>query len=144
MNNMSLSAALTEGLLVTGVGMIIVFSVLVILMIVMIGMKKIFYKEQKSHEKGNSAKSSVKVGNGITIKSKSGKDLSDDPNLPVLIAAAVAASDDTQLVAVLAAAVASYTDVSPCNLRIKSYRRLNDNMPAWRRAGLKETIDSKL
>lgn len=43
---MSLAEALGEGLQVTVIGLIIVFSVLIILMLVMMLMKVIFYKPQ--------------------------------------------------------------------------------------------------
>ena len=47
---MSLSQALGQGLMVTGVGLLIVFSVLIILMLVMMLMKKVFYKEPQKAE----------------------------------------------------------------------------------------------
>ena len=47
---MSVTEALGEGVMVTVVGLIIVFSVLIILMLVMMAMKKIFYKEPEKTE----------------------------------------------------------------------------------------------
>ena len=44
---MSLSQALGQGLMVTGVGLLIVFSVLIILMLVMMLMKRYFIKNPK-------------------------------------------------------------------------------------------------
>lgn len=118
---MTLAEALQEGLLVTATGVIIVFSVLIILMLTMMAMKKIFYKEEKSPKAAQAAKPE-----------------------PVAAPAPVAApTEDPNLVAVIAAAVAAYLNTSTYNLKVRSFRRIGNTSPDWNKAGLKETIDSR-
>ncbi len=118
MPKMSLAEALAEGLQVTGVGLIIVFSVLVILMLVMMAMKLIFYKQDKPQKE---SKPEVKV-----VEEK-----------PVVTESKV---DDSELIAVLAAAVAASMDVPVSSLNIKSYKKV----PVWKNAGVRDIIDSRL
>lgn len=113
---MSISEALSRGLQVTGVGLIIVFSVLVILMLVMMAMKAIFYRPAQ-------------------------KDSTDAPI--VADTAAPADTDDGVLIAVLTAAVAASMNTSAGRLKIKSYRRVENNAPAWKKAGINDVIDSR-
>ena len=121
---MSLSEALGEGLMVTAVGLIIVFSVLIILMLVMMAMKKIFYKEpQTSSEKTEAQMADMQIDGKAETE--------------------VLNEEDPNLIAVLAAAVAASLNTSAYNLKIKSYRRVGNNAPAWNKAGLRDTIDSR-
>ena len=117
---MTVSEALSQGLMVTATGLIIVFSVLIILMVTMIIMKKVFYKEDKP-------------------KTTEVPEVQAAPPAPVQTAQA----DDGQLIAVLAAAVAASLNTSTYNLKIRSYRRIGNNAPDWNKAGLRETIDSR-
>lgn len=121
---MSLSEALGEGLMVTAVGLIIVFSVLIILMLVMMAMKKIFYKEPQANDKKAETQ---------TVDTHSGETAD----------AEVLNEEDPNLIAVLAAAVAASLNTSAYSLKIKSYRRVGNNAPAWNKAGLRDTIDSR-
>lgn len=121
---MSLSEALGEGLMVTAVGLIIVFSVLIILMLVMMAMKKIFYKEPQANDKKAETQ---------TADTHSGETAD----------AEVLNEEDPNLIAVLAAAVAASLNTSAYSLKIKSYRRVGNNAPAWNKAGLRDTIDSR-
>lgn len=115
---MSLQEALLEGVQVTVVGLVIVFSVLVLLMLVLMAMKKIFYKEpQKTAPVQQAA--------------------------PIEEIAAEPAMDEEELIAVLTAAVAASLNTSTYNLQIKSYRRIGQNSPAWHKAGINETINSR-
>ncbi len=116
---MTIQEALAEGLSVTGVGLAIVFAVLVILMLVMILMKKIFYKEPQKTAAPAPAQ----------IKAE-----------PAVVEAKV---DEGELIAVLTAAVAASLNTSTYNLQIKSYRRIGSNKPLWNRAGVTETINSR-
>ena len=124
---MSLNEAISEGLLVTGVGLLIVFSVLIILMLALMAMKALFYKEPKKAVKEE-------------IKSN---------NIPVNVQPAVAESniaktDDKELIAVIAAAIASSLNTSVSNLKIKSLKRIGNNSPVWNKAGVNEMINSRL
>ncbi|MEE0943967.1 MAG: OadG family protein [Clostridia bacterium] len=112
---MTVQEALAQGLSVTGVGVAIVFAVLVILMLVMMLMKKIFYKEP--------------------AKAKAAA--------PVAAPEPVAKVDEGELIAVLTAAIAASLNTSTYNLQIKSYRRIENKKPAWNRAGVTETINSR-
>ena len=47
------------------------------------------------------------------------------------------------LIIVLTAAVAASLNTSTYNLRIKSYRRTDNKMPAWNKAGVTETINNR-
>lgn len=116
---MTVQEALAQGLSVTGIGLAIVFSVLIILMLVMMAMKKIFYKEP-----AKAAPAPVKE------------------SAPVQTTAA-AEVDEGELIAVLTAAVAASLNTSTYNLQIKSYRRVGSTKPAWNRAGVTETINSR-
>ncbi len=50
-----------------------------------------------------------------------------------------------ELVAVLTAAIlASVRNTTECNLRVKSFRRISQNSPAWNTAGRNEYISGKL
>ncbi len=116
---MTIQEALAEGLSVTGVGLAIVFSVLVILMLVMMAMKKIFYKDPAK------AKAAAPVA------------------APAPAVKAETKVDEGELIAVLTAAIAASLNTSTYNLQIKSYRRIENNKPLWNRAGVSETINSR-
>lgn len=119
MPKMTLSEALAEGLQVTGVGLIIVFSVLIILMLVMMAMKVIFYKEDKPQKKSEP-------------KAKA-------PENKPAPAPVQAKTDDSELIAVLTAAVAACMDVPVSSLNIKSYKKVS----AWNKASVRDIIDSR-
>lgn len=115
---MSVSQALSEGLQVTGVGLIIVFSVLIILMLVMMAMKAIFYKPESSDKPKND------VAEVTTLHS-------ENPN-------------DNELIAVLTAAVAAYTSAENIsNLKIKSYKKVGRSDTSWQRSGRNGVINSR-
>lgn len=116
---MTLNEALAEGVKVTGIGLLIVFSVLVILMAALMLMEKIFYKKPAADSKSAVFEE---------------KDLKP--------AKAENEKDDSELVAVLAAAVAASLDTSVYNLKIKSYKRVGAAGSAWRKAGLGENFNA--
>lgn len=115
---MSLQEALATGGETTALGLSIVFSVLIILMLVLMVMEKIFYKKDK------------------------GAPAAAPAPAPAAAAPAVPA-DDAELIAVLTAAVAASLNTSTYNLKIKSYRRVGTSSPAWRRAGINDTINTR-
>ena len=119
-----LGEALSEGLKVTGLGLGIVFAVLIILMIVLVLMRVVFYRPQKSQTVENTTAAAA------ASEPEAVHETEDD-------------LDDEELIAVLTAAAAACMNTSTYNLRIKSYRRVNNNTPAWNTAGLKETINSR-
>ncbi|MBE5040652.1 OadG family protein [Ructibacterium gallinarum] len=121
---MSLFEALGEGLMVTVIGLIIVFAVLIILMLVMMLMKVVFYKPQNdSHH----------------VPSQQVPAPAPVPAAPV----EESNMDETELIAVLTAAVAASLNTSTYHLNIKSYRRIENTSPAWNKAGLKDVIDAR-
>lgn len=119
----SLGEAFSTGGMVTALGLIIVFSVLVILMIILMLFKVIFYK--------NPAKQTVKKEEVPAAEAVPAEE------------SAESGMNEEELVAVLTAAVAASLNTSTYNLNIKSYRRINDNKPAWNKAGIRETINNR-
>lgn len=117
---LSLGEALETGGMVTALGLTIVFSVLIILMIVLMLFKVIFYREPKKAE-DNAAETAVET---------EVQPISSEPN-------------NDELIAVLTAAVAASLNTSTYNLRIKSYRRVENKKSAWNRAGINETINNR-
>lgn len=117
----TLSEALSMGGLTTGMGLTIVFAVLVILMLVLMLFKVIFYKEDKDDKKKR------------TIIEEAA------PAAEVVTAPA----DDSELIAVLTAAVAASLQTSTYKLKIMSYRRVDNKRPAWSKAGINENINSR-
>ena len=123
---MTIAQALAEGGQTAVIGLATVFSVLIILMIVITIMKMMFYKDP--------AKSAVKE--------------TPAPAAPVEPAKPVEQvkadeMDDEELVAVITAAIAASLNTSTYNLRIKSLRRIDNNQPAWNKAGIRETINNR-
>ncbi|MBQ7109571.1 MAG: OadG family protein [Clostridia bacterium] len=96
---MSLSEAVREGLMVTGVGLIIVFSVLIILMITMMIMKKVFYKEDAKKVKATeNATTAASVAAPVAMENRQfAKEVKDENTLIAIFASAIAASLDTQV-----------------------------------------------
>lgn len=120
-DNLSLGEALKMGGETTVIGLSIVFSVLIILMIVLMLFKVIFYKDPSKSKKAE-VKTEVKAATAATAS----------PDM-----------DETELIAVLTAAVAASLNTSTYNLQIKSYRRTDNKMPAWNKAGVTETINNR-
>lgn len=121
---MTVTEALLEGLKVTAVGLAIVFSVLIILMLILMLMKVVFAKEPKKTVEVVEAKPQEAIPAPIEVKAE------DD-------------IDEEELIAVLTAAIAASLNTSTYNLQIKSYRRIANNAPAWNKAGIRDTIDSR-
>ena len=117
---MTLQEAIQKGLEVTGVGLTIVFSVLVILMIVLMLMKTIFYKEP----------------------SKVKQEVKAEP-VPAPVSVPVKAQNDEELISVLTAAIAASLNTSTYNLKIKSYRRIGSSAPVWNKAGVTESVNGR-
>lgn len=122
---MTLSEALSKGLEVTAIGLIIVFSVLIILMLVMMLMKVIFNRPGGGGNAGEG-------NSGGSAGSSSGA----TPMQAVM--------DDNELIAVLTAAVAACLNTSTYNLNIKSFRRIANTSPDWQKAGLRDVIDARI
>lgn len=112
--------ALSVGAQVTVIGLIIVFAVLIILMVVLSAMKYIFAPKTQKEEK--------------TVVAEAPK---------AAVAPAADTEDDEELIAVLTAAIAASLNTSTYNLNIKSFRRVGNVAPAWNKAGLNETINSR-
>ena len=115
--NLSLSEALAMGGQTTVIGLAIVFAVLIILMIVLSLFKVIFYKKPKTQ---------AAPAQAAPVEEETADD-----------------TDEEELIAVLTAAVAASLNTSTYNLRIKSYRRTDNKMPAWNKAGVTETINNR-
>lgn len=109
---MSLTEAVQKGASVTAVGVIIVFSVLIILMITMVIMKKVFYKE--SAVKGNAnANANANATVSVPMQNRQfAKEVKDENTLIAIFASAIAASLDTQVE----------------SIKIHSYRCINENV----------------
>lgn len=122
---MTLNEAITEGLLVTAVGLIIVFAVLAILMVSLMLMKAIFYKPEKSDKL---VKNEIKPVETVINK----------------VSSVEKRQDDLEIIAVLTAAIAATLNTSTYNLRIKSYKRIGTSTSAWNRAGISEMINTRL
>ena len=116
--NLSLSEALAMGGQTTVIGLAIVFAVLIILMIVLSLFKVIFYKKPKTQ-----AAPAAAPAQAAPVEEETADD-----------------TDEEELIAVLTAAS---LNTSTYNLRIKSYRRTDNKMPAWNKAGVTETINNR-
>lgn len=118
-----LGEALKVGGLVTGVGLSIVFGVLVILMIVLMLFKVIFYKgDSKKKTPVNNEQTPAQTEESVLTSNNMSNDV---------------------LIAVLTAAIAASLNTSTYNLKIKSYRRVDSQKSAWNRAGINETINNR-
>lgn len=124
---MSLNEAISEGLLVTGVGLLIVFSVLIILMLALMAMKALFYKDPNK-----AVKEVVNVDN-TSVNAQ-----------PAVVESNDIKADDKEIIAVIAAAIAASLNTSVSNLKIKSLKRIGNNSPVWNKAGVNEMINSRL
>ena len=118
----SLSEALSFGGVVTGTGLAIVFGVLVILMIILMLFKVIFYKDKKPETKVTKVAPVQKSAHVETT---------------------AAETDNGELIAVICAAVAASLGTTTDKLNIKSIRRADNNKPVWNRAGLNDVIGSR-
>ena len=115
--NLSLSEALAMGGQTTVIGLAIVFAVLIMLSL----FKVIFYKKPKTQ-----AAPAAAPAQAAPVEEETADD-----------------TDEEELIAVLTAAVAASLNTSTYNLRIKSYRRTDNKMPAWNKAGVTETINNR-
>lgn len=116
----TLAEALSTGGKVTVLGLAIVFSVLIVLMLILMLFKVIFYKDPK--------KKTVKVEETAPVQTVE----VSEPQM-----------NEEELIAVITAAIAASLNTSTYNLQIKSYRRIEDKKPAWNKAGLRESINNR-
>ena len=116
----TLAEALSTGGKVTVLGLAIVFSVLIVLMLILMLFKVIFYKDPK--------KKTVKVEETAPVQTVE----VTEPQM-----------NEEELIAVITAAIAASLNTSTYNLQIKSYRRIEDKKPAWNKAGLRESINNR-
>ena len=116
----TLAEALSTGGKVTVLGLAIVFSVLIVLMLILMLFKVIFYKDPK--------KDTVKVEETAPVQTVE----VSEPQM-----------NEEELIAVITAAIAASLNTSTYNLQIKSYRRIEDKKPAWNKAGLRESINNR-
>lgn len=117
--------ALGTGGMVTITGVAIVFAVLIILMLVLMLFKVIFYKDPKKQNVQSAPKAQ---------EEKKNVDLAP-VNVP--------SQDDDELIAVFTAAIAASLNTSTYNLCIKSYRRVDTKSNAWNKAGIRENTLNK-
>ena len=109
---MTLAEKMSEGIVVLGVGVLVVFGVLILLWGLLEFMRVIFYDVPNKRKASQKAEKTVQT---------------PAPAAQVSVpAAAVREEDDEELIAVIAAAVAAAMETSVHNLRIKSVRRISN------------------
>lgn len=114
---MDLMEIITNGSVVTLIGMGTVFAVLAVLWGILELMQRIFAKTEKAPKK-------------VEEKKPETAPIAAEP--PVV--------DDEELIAVLTAAVAASLNTSTYNLQIKSYRQVGAKAPAWNRVSRRENL----
>ncbi len=120
------SEQLMEMLIICVQGIMTVFAVLIILWIAIIIMHKcatLGQGKEKKQEKPAAAPA---------------------PAVAPKAAPTAVEEDDDELIAVLTAAVAASLNTSTYNLRIKSFRRIGQNAPAWNAVSRKEQLENQL
>ena len=115
--------ALQEGLMVTVLGLSIVFAVLMILWGVLELMRVVLYKPAKT--------------------AKPAEPVNTAPVPQPTAAPVVTTVEDEETVAVIMAAIASSMITSTYHLNIKSIRRIPSVSPAWNTISRKENIDNR-
>ena len=86
-----------------------------------------------------------KIITGFSSKEKAKKQA--DVKTPAVTEAAATTDTiaDEELIAVITAAISAALQNTPtCNLRVKSFKRINQTAPAWYSAGISEYITNKL
>jgi sodium pump decarboxylase gamma subunit len=114
---MTLAEKMSEGLVVLGVGVLVVFGVLILLWGLLELMRVIFYEAPK---KRKASQATEKIAQTLSSASQ------DVVAAPASAAAVGQDEDDEEIIAVIAAAVAAAMDTSVHNLRIKSVRRVSN------------------
>lgn len=109
---MTLAEKMSEGLIVLGVGLLVVFGVLILLWGLLELMRVIFYDIPKKRKSPQKTETTEAPAPAVSQAS------SVIPN--------EADQEDPELIAVLAAAVAAAMDTPVHNLRIKSVRRVSN------------------
>ena len=110
---------LAEGLKVTVIGLVIVFFNLFILYLVMVAMKRIFYREKKP---GDTVKDEV-----VKVQDESVNDT----------------DDSDEIIAVITADVSCCLKKPAYNLKVRSYRQADQSSLIWNQAGRLEQIESR-
>ncbi len=110
---------ITQGAVVAVIGICTVFTVLAILWGVLELMRVIFTA------KGKKAKAPAPA---------------DVTQAPAPVTAPAPTEDEGELIAVLTAAIAASLNQSTCNLKIKSYRRV-DSAPIWNRTARLDNLN---
>jgi sodium pump decarboxylase gamma subunit len=117
---------IAQGLSVTVVGMGIVFGILILLYLVLMGMKMVFYKENEA------------------VASTGVKEVKQEQVTAVQVEEQKEEIDEDELIAVLTAAVAASLNQSTYNLNIRSFRRIDQNAPVWNSVSRKEQLESRM
>ncbi len=118
------SETLTQMFVICIEGMLVVFAVLILLWASIVIMHKCIALGEKKKEQPVSPqpeKNTVSVPASVAVE-----------------------KEEEELVAVLTAAVAASLNTSTYNLKIKSFRRIGQNAPAWNAAARKEQIENQL
>ncbi len=114
----------TQGAVVAIIGICTVFTVLAILWGVLELMRIVFYPRSKKAKPAAQAPAPAPAPVQAQAQTQ----------------APAAAEDDGELIAVLTAAIAASLNQSTCNLKIKSYRRV-DAAPIWNRTARLDNLN---
>jgi sodium pump decarboxylase gamma subunit len=118
--------SLVEGLIVTVLGMLVVFMALIFLMVIIQVMEKVLYRRS-----GN--KADIKVSK-VEPAEETKEVEANNPKQ----------QDDLELVAVIAAAIASSMGIQPDDLVIKNIVRLPETAPVWSVASRLDQMNRRL
>ncbi len=124
---MDLSNVFNTGGLVTGIGLLIVFSCLVALIIIMVILPKVLNTKR-------SPKGRVHAATPAAATEPAAPKPQAKPVLPD--------KDDSELIAVLAASVAAMLDTHPGSIVLRSYKRISPS--AWKKSGRDYQIFHKI
>lgn len=116
MDAMTLGEKFTGSIIVTLLGVGIVFAALIVLFFTIVGMEKIIVKPKPKKE----------------VEPKPANVIEEEEQEDVI--------DDTELVAVITAAIASSLNTSTHNLIVKNITRVEDTTPSWAKAGRMDQI----
>lgn len=117
LNSLTTSEIISYGVVYTIEGLLVVFSVLILIMLVIYAMS-LFSGEKKSK-----------------------KAPADTVAAPIEDAAAIESVDEGELIAVLTAAVAACMGQSAASVNIRSYKKISS---AWGNAAKRETLNNRI